>query len=87
MESSRIFIRGLPPNLTPEEFQRHFSKQAIITDARLIPHRRIGYVGFKSAEDAVNAVKYYNKSFIRTSRIGVELAHSVIFYQSATRIA
>lgn len=78
MESSRIFVRGLPPNLTAEEFQRHFSKQAIITDARLIPHRQIGYVGFKSPEDAVNAVKYHNKSFIRTTRIGVELARSVI---------
>lgn len=78
MESSRIFIRGLPLNLTAEEFQRHFSKHAMITDARLIPHRRIGYVGFKNPEDAVNAVKYHNKSFIRTSKIGVELARSVI---------
>lgn len=77
MESSRIFVRGLPPNLTAEEFQRHFSRQAKITDARLLPHRRIGYIGFKCPEDAVNAVKYHNKSFIRTSRIGVELARSV----------
>ena len=85
MESSRIFVRGLPPNLTAEEFQQHFSKQAIITDARLIPHRKIGYVGFKSPEDAVNAVKYHNKSFIRTSRIGVELARSVIVFEGAQR--
>lgn len=79
MDSSRIFVRGLPPNLSYEEFRRHFSRKALITDARLISHRRIGYIGFKSPEDAVNAVKYHNKSFIRTSRINVELARSVIF--------
>lgn len=74
---SRIFIRGLPPNLTAEEFKRHFSKQKEITDAKFIPHRRIGYVGFKSNEDAANAVKYHHKTFIRMSRISVELARSV----------
>lgn len=74
---SRIFIRGLPPNLTAEEFKRHFSKQTEITDAKFIPHRRIGYVGFKSNEDAANAVKYHHKTFIRMSRISVELARSV----------
>lgn len=77
MDSSRIFIRGLPPNLTAEEFKRHFSKQTEITDAKFIPHRRIGYVGFRSHEDAAKAVKYHHKTFIRMSRIAVELARSV----------
>ncbi|KAL8672488.1 MAG: hypothetical protein Q9168_003059 [Polycauliona sp. 1 TL-2023] len=77
MDSSRIFIRGLPPNMTSDDLQRHFSKQSDITDARLIPHRRIGYVGYKTPEAANQAVKYHNKSFINTSRIAVELARSV----------
>jgi multiple RNA-binding domain-containing protein 1 len=47
------------------------------SDTRLIPHRRIGYVGYKSPEDAAKAVKYFNKSFIRMSKIGVELARPV----------
>ncbi|QDS70933.1 hypothetical protein FKW77_006772 [Venturia effusa] len=74
MESSRIFVRNLPPNLSADEFKAHFSEQHAITDTKYIGHRRIGYVGFKTPEDAVNAVKYFNKSFIRMSRIGVELA-------------
>ncbi|KAE9975580.1 hypothetical protein BLS_002530 [Venturia inaequalis] len=74
MESSRIFVRNLPPNLSEDDFKTHFSKQHAITDAKYIGHRRIGYVGFKTPEDAINAVKYFNKSFIRMSRIGVELA-------------
>ncbi|KAL8846183.1 MAG: hypothetical protein Q9221_008712 [Calogaya cf. arnoldii] len=63
--------------MTADGFQRHFSKQSDITDARLIPHRRIGYVGYKTPEDAVKAVKYHDKSFINMSRIRVELARSV----------
>ena len=77
MESSRIFVKGLPPNLDPDDFKKHFSKQSTITDAKLIPRRRIGYVGYKTPEDAAKAVKYHNKSFIRMSRIGVEFARSV----------
>lgn len=77
MESSRIFIKGLPPNLNADDFKRHFSNQSAITDAKFIPHRRIGYVGYRTPEDAAKAVKYHNKSFIRMSKIGVELARSV----------
>ena len=77
MESSRIFVRGIPPSLSADDFKRHFSKHSAITDARLIPHRRIGYVGYKTPEDAARAVRYHNKSFIRMSKIGVELARSV----------
>jgi len=79
MESSRIFIKGLPPTLSEEEFKKHFSAKSPITDAKLIPHRRIGYIGYKSPEDAVKAVKYFNKSFIRMSKIGVELARPVSY--------
>ncbi|KXL49778.1 MAG: hypothetical protein FE78DRAFT_27998 [Acidomyces sp. 'richmondensis'] len=72
--SSRIFIKGLPPTLTEAEFRKIFSQKSEITDAKIFPSRRIGYVGYKTPEDAQNAVKYFNKSFIRMSRIGVELA-------------
>ncbi len=77
MESSRIFVKGLPPNLSSNDFRQHFAKQSAITDAKFIPHRRIGYVGYKTIEDAAKAVKYHNKSFIRMSKISVELARSV----------
>ena len=77
METSRIFVKGLPPNLSADDFKRHFSKQSAITDAKFIPHRRIGYVGYRTPEDAAKAVKYHNKSFIRMSKIAVELARSV----------
>jgi multiple RNA-binding domain-containing protein 1 len=77
MASSRIFIKGLPPTISEDEFKKHFSARYEITDAKLIPHRRIGYIGYKTAEDAAKAVKYFNRTFIRMSKIGVEIARPV----------
>jgi hypothetical protein len=75
--ASRVFVRGLPPNISEDEFKKHFSAICTITDAKLIPHRRIGYVGYQSEGEAVRAIKHFNRSFIRLSRIGVELARPV----------
>ncbi len=85
VSSSRIFVKGLPPSLTVEDFRKHFSKQSPITDIKLIPHRRIGYVGFRTPDDAARAVKYHDRSFIRMSKIGVELARSVDEQQQVSR--
>jgi multiple RNA-binding domain-containing protein 1 len=76
--TSRIFIRNLPPSLTDNDFRLHFSRTVNdITDAKFLRHRRIGYVGYKTPAEALSAVKYFNKSFIRMSRINVELANPV----------
>ena len=76
--SSRIFIKGLPPNIREAELRKHFSAgNREITDVKLIPQRRIGYVGYKTAEDASKAVKYFNKSYVRMSKILVESAKPV----------
>jgi multiple RNA-binding domain-containing protein 1 len=78
MESSRIFIKGLPPSITEADFKKHFSSGGReVTDARLFANRRIGYVGYKTPEDAQSAVKYFNKTFVRMSRIGVEVARPI----------
>ena len=77
MDSSRIFVRGLPPNFTEVDFKKHFSKLSPITDAKFMPKRRIGYVGYQNQGEAEKAVKYFNKSFIRMSRVVVELARPV----------
>ncbi|KHJ36365.1 putative pre-rrna processing protein [Erysiphe necator] len=77
MASSRIFIKGLPPTITAEEFKEHFSKIATVTDAKLIPHRRIGYIGYPTQEDAAKSIKYFNRTFIRMSKILVEIAQPI----------
>ena len=86
MESSRIFVRGLPPKFTEDDVRKHFSKFPV-TDVKFFPHRRIGYVGYKTPEDATKAVKYFNKTFIRMTRINVEIARpvSIMFCSSSLR--
>lgn len=44
---------------------------------KLMPGRRIGYVGYKTPEVAAKSVAYFNKTYIRLSRIAVEPAKSV----------
>ncbi|KAM3514011.1 hypothetical protein MY11210_002328 [Beauveria gryllotalpidicola] len=79
METSRIFVKGLPTSLTEAEFRKHFSAgNREVTDVKLMARRRIGYVGYKSAEDAAKAVKYFNKTYIRMSKIGVEPARAIL---------
>ena len=77
MATSRIFIKGLPPSLDENEFRAHFSKKHIVTDVKLLSHRRMGYVGFKSPAEAQSAVKYFNKSFLHMSRLTIELAKNI----------
>ncbi|KAI1435562.1 MRD1-like protein [Xylaria sp. CBS 124048] len=77
MESSRIFVRGLPPTINEIELRKHFSAKGHVSDIKCFPQRRIGYVGFKTPHEATEAVKYFNRSFIRMSRIHVELAKPI----------
>ena len=78
MASSRIFVKNIPSTITEKEFKNHFSANGReITDVKILPHRRIGYVGYKSPDVAENAVKYFNRTFIRMSRVAVELAKPV----------
>ncbi|KAL5119761.1 Multiple RNA-binding domain-containing protein 1 [Pleosporales sp. CAS-2024a] len=76
MESSRIFVRGLPPRFTEDDVRKHFAKFPV-TDVKFFPHRRIGYVGYKSPEDAAKAVKYFNKTFINLTKIYAEIARPI----------
>jgi len=76
--SSRIFVKGLPYNITEADMRKHFSAGGrIITDLKLMPKRGIGFVGFKTPEDASKAVKFFNRTFIRLSKLSVELARPV----------
>lgn len=71
-------MRNLPPTITEADFRKHFvTKEREITDIKVIPARRIGFVGFKTAKDASEAAKYFNRSYIRMSKISVELAKPV----------
>lgn len=77
-ESSRVFVKNLPPNITDDQLRKHFSGGGRhITDLKLIARRRIAFVGYRSAEEAKAAVRYFNRSFIRMSKLSVEVAKPI----------
>lgn len=75
--SSRIFVQGIPPNLSAGQLKKHFSKQGVVTDAKTLGNRRIGYIGYNTAEEAAKAIKYFNKSYLRLSKLSVKFARPV----------
>ena len=76
---TRIYVEGLPPSTTKDQIRTHFAATGkyIVTDAHIIPDRRIAFVGFTSHEQARSAVRYFNKSFVRMSKISVTLARPI----------
>jgi multiple RNA-binding domain-containing protein 1 len=77
MESTRVFVSGLPPTLTNEQLKKHFATRFQVTDAHVLPKRRIGFVGFKSSDVAQQAVSYFNKTYMKMSKISVDIAKPV----------
>ena len=77
-ESSRVFVKNLPPNITEDQMRKHFSGGGRhITDLKLIARRRIAFVGYRSPEEATASVRYFNRTFIRMSKLSVEMAKAI----------
>lgn len=74
---TRVFVSGLPPKFTSEQLAAHFGSDFKVTDAHVLADRRIGFVGFKDSISALKATAHFNKSYIRMSRIAVDLAKPV----------
>jgi multiple RNA-binding domain-containing protein 1 len=74
---TRVFVSGLPPNYTSNQLGAHFAGRYQITDAVVIPDRRIGFVGFRNYTLAKSAIKYFDRTYIRMSKISVEFAKAV----------
>lgn len=77
--ATRIYVSGLPPSMTKDQIWSHFTATGkyTVTDAHVIPDRRMAFVGFSSHDQANSAVHYFNKSFVRMSKISVTLAKPV----------
>lgn len=76
---SRLIVKGLPKYYTEDKLRDHFKQQGDVTDVKLMTKRngesrRFAFIGYRSDLDAQAAVKYFNKSYIDTAQIDVELA-------------
>ncbi|GAN09778.1 RNA-binding domain-containing protein [Mucor ambiguus] len=79
MEMSRLIVKNLPKELSEEKFREHFAKKGEVTDAKLMKtqwgvSRKFGFIGYKTEAAAEAAMKYFDNTYINTSRIHVEKA-------------
>ncbi|CBQ71105.1 probable RNA-binding protein [Sporisorium reilianum SRZ2] len=79
---SRLIVRGLPSYLTDARLREHFSQKGAVTDVKLMRRpdgtsRKFGFVGYRSDDEAQQALDYFDRTFIDTSRISIELAKKI----------
>ncbi|KAJ7426320.1 RNA binding motif protein 19 [Pitangus sulphuratus] len=78
---SRLIVKNLPNGMKEDRFRKLFAAFGTLTDCCLKftkegKFRKFGFIGYRSEEEAQTALKHFNKSFIDTSRITVELCKS-----------
>ena len=79
---SRLIVKNIPSYITPTLLKEHFSQpkgpHGTITDVKVIlkqdgSARRFGFVGFKTDAEALRAKEWYDKTFIDSTRVRVEI--------------
>ncbi|CEP61586.1 RNA-binding ribosome biosynthesis protein MRD1 LALA0_S03e06194g [Lachancea lanzarotensis] len=89
---SRAIVKGLPKYLEEGNLKKHFVKRLakihpnedvseLITDIKIMKNRagesrRFAFIGYRHEADALDAVQYFDGSFIDTSKIEITMAKS-----------
>ncbi|KAM7271765.1 hypothetical protein ACFE04_030979 [Oxalis oulophora] len=79
---SRICVKNLPKYVAEDRLRDFFSHKGEITDAKLMrtkdgKSRQFAFIGFRSEEEAHQAINYFDKTFLDTCRISCEIARKV----------
>ncbi|THU85017.1 RNA-binding domain-containing protein [Dendrothele bispora CBS 962.96] len=79
---SRLIVKNLPPYVTPARLQQHFEQKGApkgtLTDVKVAlksdgTSRRFGFVGYKSEKEALAAKEWFDKTFVDSTRISVNV--------------
>lgn len=81
---SRIIVKNIPDYLDEKRLKQHIGAHIgnEITDIKIVRRpdgtsRKFGFVGFKKEENAIEAQRYFDKTFIDTARINVSIARAI----------
>ncbi|CAA7406840.1 unnamed protein product [Spirodela intermedia] len=79
---SRLCVKNLPKYVGEERLRDFFSQKGEVTDAKLMrtkdgKSRRFAFIGFRTDQDAEEAIKFFNNTYLDTCRITCEVAHKV----------
>ena len=79
---SRLIVKILPEYLTQQQLREHFESKdgpgGTLTDVKVVfkpdgTSRRFGFVGYKTEAEAEKAKKWFDRTFIHSSRINVTI--------------
>ncbi|KAJ3829404.1 hypothetical protein F5880DRAFT_1708842 [Lentinula raphanica] len=79
---SRLIVKNLPSYVTPDRLRRHFEQKGApagtLTDVTVAykndgTPRRFGFIGFKTNEEALAAREWFDKTFVDSTRIYVNI--------------
>lgn len=91
---SRLIVKNLPAYLTQERLRKYFESSdgpgGTLTDVKLMlkrdgTSRCFGFIGYKTSQEAERAQKWFNRTFVDSSRIMVDIVEvrTDIFFQCA----
>ncbi|XP_047065780.1 multiple RNA-binding domain-containing protein 1-like [Lolium rigidum] len=80
--SSRLCVKNLPKGADEKRLREVFSRKGEVTDAKVIrtkdgKSRHLAFIGFRTNEEAAEALKYFNNTYIDTSKITCEVARKI----------
>ncbi|KAK2080715.1 hypothetical protein QBZ16_000569 [Prototheca wickerhamii] len=78
-ETSRLCVKNLPKHATEKRIKGHFAEKGLITDAKLVKTRDgksrcFAFIGYRTVEEAKEALKFFHGTYLDTSRLEVEFA-------------
>lgn len=76
---SRVIVKNIPSKIDERKLRELFEQCGHVTDVKLQKcrngrSRHFGFVGYHSEQEAEAAVKHFNKTFLNSVRIEVEIA-------------
>lgn len=82
MDETRIIVKNIPKFLKDKELSEQFSSVGDLTDCKIVrtnkgKSRGFAFIGYKTHEQAQNAVDSFNNTFINTSKIQVSFAKPI----------
>ena len=80
--SSRLVVKNLPKYATEKRIEEHFATKGHVTDVKLArtkdgSSRRFAFVGYQSEKEAATAQKFFEGTFMDTSKLSIEFAIAV----------
>eukprot|EP00242_Pyramimonas_sp_CCMP2087_P009052 CAMPEP_0198200972 /NCGR_PEP_ID=MMETSP1445-20131203/3831_1 /TAXON_ID=36898 /ORGANISM="Pyramimonas sp., Strain CCMP2087" /LENGTH=166 /DNA_ID=CAMNT_0043871145 /DNA_START=143 /DNA_END=640 /DNA_ORIENTATION=+ len=80
--STRLCVKNVPKHVTETRLKEHFSKKGDVTDCKILKtsdgrSRQMAFLGFKTEAQAKDAMKYFSKTYLDTSKLFVERATAI----------